>query len=201
MSLADTPEGEMAIDEVLRRLSAEKAGILNWLIAGALQWLTTRVVPQSAGMADVLSSYWAESSPLIEWMGEWCDTSDPAAETPARALYNHFKDWCERGGIEKVMTEAAFGRALSDKQHLRRKDGRGNIQRQGIRLRLEGMFSAPCRRRWALAARWRARGATLRRRGGRFHAAVIEGWPGRATTRCGRTEGYGGSGQASVSGR
>lgn len=143
VSLTDTPEGAMPIDEVLRRLSAERSGILNWLIAGALEWLTTRVVPQPQAMANALGSYWAESSPLIEWMSEWCDTSDPEAESGSRALYNHFKDWCERSGIEKLMTEAAFGRALSDKQYLRRKDSKGNIQRQGIRLRESGMFAQP----------------------------------------------------------
>jgi putative DNA primase/helicase len=86
---ADTPQGEMPIDD---RAGAprgrEEAGILNWLIAGALEWLTTRKIPQPQAMAEVLSDFWADSSPLLEWMGEWCDTSDPNAKTPAKELWD-----------------------------------------------------------------------------------------------------------------
>jgi hypothetical protein len=44
----------MPIDEVLARLKAERSGILNWLIAGALEWLETRTIPQPSAMAEVL---------------------------------------------------------------------------------------------------------------------------------------------------
>ena len=138
VSLEDTPAGAMAIDLVLAKLEAEKSGILNWLIAGALAWLETRVVPQPRAMTAVLSDFWADSSPLLEWMGEWCDCTDPEARAPAKQLYDHFKAWCEDGGREQVMSATAFGRALRDKQHAVVKDGRGIRWRRGIRLREEG---------------------------------------------------------------
>jgi putative DNA primase/helicase len=140
VSLSDTPEGEMPIDEVLRRLEAEKSGILNWLIEGALHWLETRQIPQPKAMAEVLQDFWADSSPLLEWMSEWCDTSDPLARTPATVLYEHFKEWNEKAGREHTMSSTAFGRALRDKQFKSAKDGKGTRLRIGIKLRDQGVF-------------------------------------------------------------
>ncbi len=141
VSLSDTAEGEMPIDQVLERLTVEKSGILNWLIEGALHWLETREIPQPKAMQEVLADFWADSSPLLEWMSEWCDTSDPTARTPASALYDHFKKWNEDAGRgEHMMSSTAFGRALRDKQFRSVKDRKGVRWRQGIRLREQGMF-------------------------------------------------------------
>jgi putative DNA primase/helicase len=141
MSLADIEEGEMPLDIVLAQLAAEKSGILNWLVAGAIAWLETRKIPQPSSMSEVLSDFWAESSPLLEWMSEWCDTSDPEAKTPAKDLYANFKAWCEAADADKqVMSATAFGRALRDKHHAVWKDSRGVRWRKGIALRREGLF-------------------------------------------------------------
>ena len=140
VSISDTPEGELASDVVQARLSAEKPGILNWLIAGALQWLETRRIPQPQAMAAVLADFWADSSPLLEWLNERCDTSNPTARGYVKALYDDFKAWCEEQGIENVMGKTAFGRALRDKQFRVDKDSRGVRFRWGIELLPEGMM-------------------------------------------------------------
>lgn len=142
VSLSDTPQGEMPIDRVLARLEDERSGVLNWLIKGCLDWLATRKIPQPQSMTGVLADYWADSSPLLEWMGEWCDTSDPNAKTGAKELYAHFKQWCEDGGIEHIPTSTKFGRDLRDKQFRSWKDARGVRFRMGISLRGTGMFGA-----------------------------------------------------------
>lgn len=143
VSVDATPAGAMPIDVVMAKVSRERSGILNWLVAGALEWLATRTIPQPAAMAAVLSDFWADSSPLLEWMGEWCDTSDPTAKTPAKDLYSHFKTWCEEGGREQIMSSTAFGRSLRDKQHASWKDPKGNRFRLGIRLRADGLYVGP----------------------------------------------------------
>jgi putative DNA primase/helicase len=142
VSLGDTPAGELPPDVVLRRLADEKSGILNWLIKGACAWLATRKIPQPSAMSEVLADFWADSSPLLDWMGEWCDTSDPNAREAAKALYDHFKQWCEERGVDPIMTTTAFGRALRDKQHAVVKDAKGVRWRKGIKLRREGLFTA-----------------------------------------------------------
>lgn len=143
VSLPDAGQpGHISIDEVLARLRSERSGILNWMISGASQWLETRRIPEPAAMAAVLQDYWADSSPLLEWMGEWCDTSDPAAMSGATDLYKHFKQWQEEAGAEKVMTSTAFGRALRDKQFAVVKDSRGIRWRKGIRLRETGLYGS-----------------------------------------------------------
>lgn len=143
VSLDELPEGAMPIDQVLARIADERPGVLNWLIDGALEWLTTRHIPQPAAMADVLADFWADSSPLLEWMGEWCDTSDPAALTPFGALYTHFKNWCEERGLETVMSKTLFGSKLRDRQFANFKDAAGNRWRRGIALRSSGLFGGP----------------------------------------------------------
>lgn len=137
VSLDETPAGAMQPDEVLRKLKEEKSGILNWLIEGALEWLTTRHIPQPSAMSEALADFWADSSPLLDWMAEWCDTSDKAAMEPAKRLHDHYKNWCEDAGIEHFLNPTAFGRALRDKQHAVHKDSKGTRWRKGIRLRDE----------------------------------------------------------------
>jgi len=145
VSLSDTLQGEMPIDVVLMKLASERSGILNWLIAGAIDWLTTRKILQPKAMTEVLADFWADSSPLLEWIAEWCDTGDPAAKTLAKSLYSHFKNWCEERGIEKerVMSSTKFGSELRNKQFMPWKDSQGQRYRLGIALRLQGMFTAP----------------------------------------------------------
>ncbi|MDZ7894187.1 MAG: phage/plasmid primase, P4 family [Sphingobium sp.] len=140
VSLSDTAEGEISMDQVLAACAAENPGILNWMIEGALKWLETRKIPQPSAMTEALSDFWADSSPLLEWMGEWCDTSDPNAKESAKALYDHFKEWCEKAGIENIMNQTSFGRSLRDKQHAVVKDGRGTRWRKGIQLRRSAWF-------------------------------------------------------------
>jgi putative DNA primase/helicase len=77
-------DGYLPPDTVLERLAAERSGILNWLIEGALKWLETRTIPQPKAMQDVLADFWADSSPLLEWLSEWCDTSERCATSSSR---------------------------------------------------------------------------------------------------------------------
>lgn len=147
VSLSDTAQGEMPPDLVLAKLSAEKSGILNWLIAGCLTWLETRTIPQPAAMKDVLADIYATSSPMLEWMAEWCicDTANTEMRTPFDELFKHYKAWLESNGIElpSAITSTKFGRDLTNKQHRLWKDPRGGKRwRLGIELRRDGLYGA-----------------------------------------------------------
>lgn len=118
---------------VERRLLAEGAGILNWLIEGLGFWLGTGLVMPDA-VRTATSDYRAGSNPFADWFQEKL-RPDPAGanKISAKRLYASFKEWCDEQGHEP-MSQTAFGRALGDRQ-VRRcgKDGEGNVLRQGAR--------------------------------------------------------------------
>jgi putative DNA primase/helicase len=129
------PGGAEPPSTLKARLLTEKSGILNWLIAGCLQWLMVRKVPKVAIMEAAISSARAGSSPLAEWLAEECDVSDRTAKEGATALYKAFEAWCLAQGIDNYPKQAKFGRELTDRQIYVEKDRRGNMRRCGIRLR------------------------------------------------------------------
>jgi P4 family phage/plasmid primase-like protien len=123
---------------VRAELIAEKAGILNWMIAGAIEWLRTGVIPEPELSKRALSSFWATGSAMGEWIEARCDLSNPDAQTGATELYNDFRRFClDRGDDEdKIMKQTAFGNLLNEAQVYGDKDKRTGLKvRLGIRLR------------------------------------------------------------------
>lgn len=127
---------------IVAQMMDEGAGILNWMIEGALKWLETRRLPISAASVEAVASYRRSTSTFGEWIDECCDTTDAEASTLASVLYASFKTFCEAAGVEKVETQTKFGRRLRDRQHLEGKDGKGNRTRKGIRLKPDGLGGA-----------------------------------------------------------
>ena len=92
---------------------------------------------QPAGTSRrAVSEYRRSTDPFDEWYLDWCVTNDRGAMALSADLYASFKEFCEAGGIEKVMTNKSFGLKLAEKQHEKHKRN-GNIWRVGIRLRTE----------------------------------------------------------------
>jgi P4 family phage/plasmid primase-like protien len=123
---------------VRAELLAEKAGILNWMIEGAIAWLDEQVIPEPEMSRRALSSYWASGSAMSEWIEARCDLTDPEAQSGATALYEDFRRYCTevRGDKdEAVPSQTTFGRALTEAQIYNDKDGGGRKVRIGIRLR------------------------------------------------------------------
>lgn len=121
------------------RLWAEESGVLNWLIAGCLDWLGDRRVPVPERETEALADFWATGNPLGEWLGEECDLTDRDAETGSTTLWDAFKLWMERNEIEedarKKWNPTRFGRELGQRQVIGKKDRRGLKVRRGIKLR------------------------------------------------------------------
>jgi putative DNA primase/helicase len=125
---------------VRAELLAEKAGILNWMIEGAVDWLNTQLVPEPELSRRALSSFWATGSAMGEWLETRCDLSNPDASTGATALYQDFRQFClDRGDKEEsIAHQTTFGRSLNEVQVYGTKDGAGLKVRLGIRLRAAG---------------------------------------------------------------
>jgi hypothetical protein len=61
----------------------------------------------------------------------------------AADLFADFKDWCEGQGIERIMSQTAFGNALADRQVIRAgRDGTGKVYRGGARLKTPAELAA-----------------------------------------------------------
>jgi putative DNA primase/helicase len=105
------------IEEVLAEFWDERAGILNWLIEGALVYLTDglKVPPE---IADATAEYREEMDP-IEGFVSACVTKiaapnegEPIQWVSAREMYDAYVAWAEDNAVTP-WKERAFGRAMS----------------------------------------------------------------------------------------
>jgi putative DNA primase/helicase len=139
VDLTRVPGGFEPPEQLRQRLLTERSGILNWLIAGCLDWLGDRRVPVPQIELEALSDFWAASSPIGEWLDEECELTDRDALTGTTPLRNAFLAWMERGEVpeddRKKWNMTKFGRELTNRQIIGTKDRRGNKVRKGIKLR------------------------------------------------------------------
>lgn len=131
-------EHQLAKEEVDRglpdKLKAEYAGVLNWIIQGVGDYLAEGLA-EPERVAAAMEDYRKGSSPFGEWFAERVEIAE-GEKTLAKAFYDDWKEWAEAQGIEKPMSQRAFGDALADRQIIRAgKDPRGNVLRMGARLR------------------------------------------------------------------
>jgi putative DNA primase/helicase len=134
-------------EEVKARLMGEAAGIVNWMIGGALAWLESGDIPEPSIARTATASFWENTSPIGSWLEARCDTSDAASVEMATPLYEDFAKYCkEELGIaqEMIMKQRSFGDALNDLHIYGGRDSRTNLAtRIGIRLKPEGFMAAP----------------------------------------------------------
>lgn len=125
---------------VKARLLGELPGILNWMIAGAVDWLNERKIPEPMMAKRATESFWDDTSPMGSWLKDCCDLSDPDARVGATELYQHFRAYRIAAGDkeDRIMGQTSFGNRLNDLQIYGDKNGRGTIDRLGIRLLAPG---------------------------------------------------------------
>lgn len=132
------------VHKVKARLIAESSGILNWMIAGTLEWLAEGTIPEPELSKRASASFWATSSALGEWIEQHCDLSDPEAREEATPLYEHFKKFCvDRGDKEeRILKMTGWGLRLNDAQiYSVANHSTGKKERVGIRLKRPGEWS------------------------------------------------------------
>jgi putative DNA primase/helicase len=81
---------------LLDRLRAELPGILAWAIAGCLVWQRERL-GMPAAVAEASAEYFAEQDTLAQWVADRTE-QDPAAVTPAAALFRDWGSWAAECG-------------------------------------------------------------------------------------------------------
>jgi putative DNA primase/helicase len=100
-------------EEVVAGIVAEGSGILNWLIAGALDFLNSGLMI-SEEVAATTAAHFAEMDPCGQF-GDAHVRPDPGGPgVTARAMYEAYKAFCDANGMAK-MHETRFGRTMKKK--------------------------------------------------------------------------------------
>jgi putative DNA primase/helicase len=127
-------------DAIKADLLAERSGILNWMIGGALAWLTERTLCESDRAKEVRESYRNSSDPFGEWYRARCVVGDPEQlRAGISELHEDFSRYCrDEIGIDedKIPKIRGFGTQLDERQHRSRKSN-GVKVRLGIRLKTQ----------------------------------------------------------------
>lgn len=116
------------LEDVVRELLAEAAGILNWLIEGALDFLNNGLVIASA-VRQATQDYRDEMDTMGQFARDCIEVAKDETVT-ARELYDAYCAWCEANAKRPVF-ETKFGRVM--KTRYERTDGRVRTYRD-IRL-------------------------------------------------------------------
>jgi P4 family phage/plasmid primase-like protien len=96
-----------------RKLMAESAGILAWLVEGCLAWqrggltLPTRV-------RAATGRYKGEEDTVAQFLAERCQLGNPDHRHRAGELYAAYRAWCQDGGVDPL-TQKSFGDAMTER--------------------------------------------------------------------------------------
>jgi putative DNA primase/helicase len=103
-----------------KKLAAERAGILNWLIAGALDWMAEGLkVPEEVDGAT--NAYKMESNPVASF-AESCLDEHEGQHVRASVVRKVYEGWCRDNGVDPMKSNP-FGRMLTERGAKREKIG------------------------------------------------------------------------------
>lgn len=118
------PEKHRDFEDVVSEIVAEGSGILNWLIAGALDFLNNGFI-LSEDVLQTTAEHFAEMDPCGQFADAHLRTDVGGAGVPARAMFLAYKAWSEVNG-KSHMHETRFGRTMKKKF---KRDDTGRVHR------------------------------------------------------------------------
>jgi putative DNA primase/helicase len=126
------PEAErLPFGVLMAKFDAERAGILNWLIAGALRYLNEGLQPFIPASVTAFTEDYREERDHVGVFVASCVIMDPDRSVGAGDMFKAYTDWCEANGL-KPWTQTAFGTRLGA---LGIKKDRGRlVTYQGVKL-------------------------------------------------------------------
>jgi putative DNA primase/helicase len=98
--------------ELLEKLKPEWPGILQWAVAGCLEWQKIGLAPPPA-VGEATKEYLAEEDALARWIEECCDTGKHLWGIGAK-LWSNWKAWSEANN-ELTGTRKQFAQGLKDR--------------------------------------------------------------------------------------
>ena len=114
------------------KLKSEWAGILNWIVQGAIMW-QREGLEDPERVSEASREYRENMDPLDAFINEMC-TDGAEYSVKARTLYDEYRIWAEKSG-EYRMSMTKFGREMTKKlPKMRKTDGYYYV---GIKLKEE----------------------------------------------------------------
>lgn len=107
--------------ELPEKLKAEWPGILQWAIAGCLEWQRIGLAPPPA-VLDATAGYLAAEDAIALWLDDCCAVDKTYSEHNTD-LFASWKAWAEKAG-EFVGTQKRFTQAIEDRGFVHYKDSR-----------------------------------------------------------------------------
>lgn len=122
--------------ELLAKLKAEWAGILQWCIEGCAAWAKYGLCPPKA-VVDATTAYFEDEDRVGTWITERCVAGVPGDWASIADLYTSWTEWRAAAG-ERPGTKKALSQALVDLGYTPQRDTTGRTRERGFaRLRLK----------------------------------------------------------------
>jgi len=118
--------------QLLSKLAAEQAGILNWVLQGCLAWQKDGLAPP-VDVTAATSDYQEDMDLLKDFFDDWCETGEDFKIT-VKELYESYLDWCTVYHENKPAGKRLFGMMISERGFEKDRTGKARYWR-GLRLR------------------------------------------------------------------
>lgn len=106
-------------------LRAEASGILNWLVAGCLEWQRTGLA-EPAEVTDAVRSYRSDADILGNFIDECC-VLEPGRQESSGKLHTAFNEWRARNGERPIGTRA-FGMEMKERGFVQTRVGAERVR-------------------------------------------------------------------------
>lgn len=128
------PESEqISRDEMLARFRGESAGILAWMVKGAMGWYANgRKLITPPEVREATQDYRDESDVLGDFFDSYC-TLGSGLRVEAHLLYQTYANWAGENGLH-TWSLAEFGKQLSARG-LEKQKTNGDYYRKGLKLK------------------------------------------------------------------
>lgn len=87
---------------IMDKLRKEQAGVLAWLVRGAMAWVQEGLQPPDVVLA-ASRDYQTEQDRIGQFVAECCEldagSSEPLADGMSGGLYQAYRGWCNEGGV------------------------------------------------------------------------------------------------------
>jgi len=98
----------------------EGSGILNWIIAGAMDFFTTTSLRAPAEVTAATETYAEEEDALGRFIADLCLINQEGEETRISDIYESYTRWC-KAESEDPITQTLFGREMKNRYHVKQR--------------------------------------------------------------------------------